>query len=610
MKEPRAAVHFSDPLIPVPLRTLPASNKCLSCFHVLAGLLVLLTAVSGYGLQTAGSSGAALQQDYEAALQAQSAGDLAQAETSYKRFLVHALSLLGNQFTAAGDYAHANALLDEGLLLDPGNTAMRLDYARESAAAGDLGEGRQLAQNAVSSDPRNAEAHLTLGLVLLQMKLNQKAQQQLEIAVALDSNYPDGLALARAYLARDNEKQATAIFREMLKGFGDTAQIHLDFGLAYAETGHPDKAISEFKVAIAKNDRLPGAHYSLGAAYMQSMGEIDFPLAIAEFRKEIQVSPNDFLSYSQLGYIALAQHRLQDAEQDLTRAASLNEVDPDVYLSLGQLYTEMKQPAKAEAALRKSIALTQDLSHNHYQVQRAHYLLARLLLQSGNTEQAKQQMEISEQLMKKIVRQNQQEPGAAKNPKSAQPDRLQVDKFNPAEDRQAIKQVENYRDKIAPAIADSYNNLGDIAASSGNFIGAVRYFKDAASWNPNLPGIDYNLGKAAYYAKQYSSAVAPLQQYVQMHPEDKDSRTWLAASFYALRDYKRVLQILNSTDQETAADQKTAYIYAESLIRTGKYKDGIRSLRLLEKTEPNSPEVHRAISEAEMRHQEYVDGKK
>ena len=91
-----------------------------------------------------------------------------------------------------------------------------------------------------------------------------------------DPNYVDGLALARADLTLKEEAQAATIFREMLKGFGDTAELHMDIGLQYAETDYSEQAEREFKKAIAENDKLPGAHYSLGR-HLQNMGEINFP---------------------------------------------------------------------------------------------------------------------------------------------------------------------------------------------------------------------------------------------------------------------------------------------------------------------------------------------
>ena len=166
--------------------------------HDLPVTVIFLTAVfvvPSYAYQANRISGSDLKQDYDAAQQAQSQGDRASAATHFKLFITHALNLLGHNFGAVGDYGEATSLFDEGLLLDPGDVEMRLDYVQEAIAAGDLEKATQLAQEAVAQAPRNASAHLALGRVLLLKKENLQAQKQMESAVALDPNYADGLAL-------------------------------------------------------------------------------------------------------------------------------------------------------------------------------------------------------------------------------------------------------------------------------------------------------------------------------------------------------------------------------------------------------------------------------
>ena len=97
--------------------------------------------------------------------------------------------------------------------------------------------------------------------------------------------------------------------------------------------------------------RLPEAHYCLGASYLLSQGEVEFLKAIEEFHRELTLNPDGYFSLSQLGYIALSQHRLPEAEADLKRAASLDPRNPDNPLLLGQVYTQLNRPAEAEAGL-------------------------------------------------------------------------------------------------------------------------------------------------------------------------------------------------------------------------------------------------------------------
>lgn len=475
-------------------------------------------------------SGADLKHDYDAAQQAESHGDMLEAAAYSKLFIVHAVNLLAQNFTNVGDYGEATSLYDEGLLLDPGDMEMRLEYVQEAIAAGDLQEAAQLAQEAVERVPRNAGAHLALGRVYLLKKENLQAQKQMEIAVALDANYAGGLGLARADLMLKKEKEAATIFHEMLKGFGDTAQLHLDIGLQYAETDYSEQAEQEFKKAIAENEKLPGAHYSLGAVYLQNMGEMNFSKAAAEFHKELEISPNDILSHSQLGYIAMKQHDFPEAETQLLRASTLSPQDPDIDLMLGQLYNEMNQPAKAEAALRRSIDLTRDVSRNNYQVQRAHYLLARVLLQSGRVEEARQQIQMSNELLQKMAEVKRGKPSVRPHGEASAP-LPSNNVIRPAAiDAQQLQKAKAVEAKLAPVIADSYNNLGVISAIHRDYKQATTYFQDTAKWAPSLEGLDLNWGRAAFLDGQYQQAILPLQQYLKSHPADESARSMLTTS--------------------------------------------------------------------------------
>ena len=505
-------------------------NRRLHHLPVTVFFLAALYVVPSRAYQASRLSGSDLKRDYEAAQQAMSQGDMAVAAAHSRLFVAHALNLLAQNFAAVGDYGEAASLFDEGLLLDPGDVEMRLDYVQESIAAGDLEKATELAQEAVARVPRNASAHLALGRVLLTKKEDLQAQKQMEAAVALDPNYADGLALARADLTLKQEAQAATIFHEMLKGFGDTAQLHMDIGLQYAETDYSEQAEQEFKKAIAENDKLPGAHYSLGAAYLQNMGEMNFPKAAAEFRKELEIYPNDILSHSQLGYIAMKQHDFPEAETELLRASTLAPQDPDIDFMLGQLYMEMNQPAKAEAALRRSIELTGDPSRNNYQVQRAHYLLARILMQSGKVEEARQQIQISNGLLQQMDQAKQEKPaGPAHGEALAQlPNN---NRSRPAAiDAEKLQQAKAIEAKLAPAIADTYNNLGVISAIQKDYKQATTYFQDTAKWAPDLEGLDLNRGRAAFLDGQYEQAVAPLQRYLQSHPSDESARSMLKTS--------------------------------------------------------------------------------
>ncbi len=494
-----------------------------------ACILVVICVAANAQINSQKSAQDHLRHYYDAAQNAQAAEDLEQATANYKAFLSEALHRMADHRAGVGDFTSGVTFFEEALNLSPNDDSLRLDYAAACSALGDMQKAKSAAEVVASSNPRNPRAHLVLGRTLLALGENDAAKQHLESAVAIDPNFEDGFALAAAHLKLKDPDHAAKIFSEMLAGLGDTAEIHMNFGRAFSEAGYPEQGIQEFKKAIARDANVPGSHYSLGAAYVLGLGEAAFSDAAAEFREELERHPDDVLSLYQLGYIELNQHKLDDAERELTRAAKLDPDNPDLFLLLGQLEAEKGLSREAEAALQKSVVLTKDISRNHFQVQRAHYLLGRLLLQSGCREDAQREFSLSDQLLKQSVAANQGSGmgGGASN-------RPTLDRTNSSQHSDTLKPAQEYEAQLGLAIADSYNNLGAMAASAGDLWSAIGYFQKTAKWNPVLEGLDYNWGKAAFSAQNYQEAVAPLTRYLRSHSDDTWARAALSSSLLNL----------------------------------------------------------------------------
>ena len=556
---------------------------------------------------TASRNDSGLERQYDAAQRAQSADDFAAASRAYKVFLSAALGRLADSRAHTGDYPGAVRLFDEAMAVGAPDTSgdLRVAYAQAALLGRDVSKAKSLAESAVSESPKNAEARFVLGEALLQNDESDSARKELEIAVALDPNYKSGLALAKAYLALANTKDAARVFGEMTHGFGDKAAIHLDFGRAYAEAGYPDLSIAEFKKAILEDPTLPEVHYCLGASYLLSLGEAGFAKALDEFHRELKLNPNDYFSLSQLGYIALSQHKLPEAESYLKRAASLDAANPDNPLLLGQVYMQLNRPAEAERAFRQAIALTTDLSRNHYQVQRAHYLLGRLLVQTGHADEAKEQMEISANLLKQnMVRDQARLKGAPISETASAPGLQRLPDAAPV-DEKTKRELQSFTAQLAPALADSYNNLGVIAAGNSEFATAAGYFEKASKWNPTLPDLDYNWGRAAFSGNLYALAIPPLSRYLAAHPHEDGARRVLGISYFMQKDYGSVVRTLRPLDAQLADAPQLAYMYAQSLALAGNYAAGVDRLRSLSKANPSVAEIHRALGETYASHGDY-----
>jgi tetratricopeptide (TPR) repeat protein len=513
-------------------------------------------------------------------------------------------------YSQVRDYTQAAPLFDEALTLEPDSPSLLLDYARTALVLGDLGRAKTLAAEFIGKYPGDreklAQAHQVLGRTLLKLNRDQEARKELEAAVSLDPTFPNGYDLAVACLDLADEKCAVQIFNEMEKSFGDTPEIHMAFGRAYGESDFQPRAVTEFRRAIEENSRLPGAHYLL-AAVLLATGDDESHVggAEAELKKELVISPRDSMTYAALGEIAATHHNYSEAETYLKKAISLGSQNPDSYLYLGQIYFATNRSAEAETALRQCIDLTTDASRNRYQVQKAHFLLGRILMQKGQQDAAHAEMTISRELGNKALAQDKSkltglmdtsgagdaevpatEAGAAPSLITAKADPL------------ALRRLESIKEQIRLPVADSYNNLGAIAATNNDYSAAVTYFERAAGWNPSLEGLDYNWGRAAFAGSQFADAIMPLSRYVKAHPDDTGARSVLAISQFMSGNYHGCIEALEPVIGKSDLAPQTEYVYAASMIRTGQVTGGVERLRALEKLHPEIPDVHRALGEA------------
>jgi tetratricopeptide (TPR) repeat protein len=578
-------------------------------FAVASLLLVFshtgLAQAQAQNFETGGSS---LKGDYDAAERFRKDGNFDRAAAEYRRFLATALDELANSRAGIGDYAKASALFEEALALTPDSAALRRDYATAALHAGALERAESLARDFLNASADNSEdlaaAHRILGQVLHQMNRLQESRKELEAAVALEPSYASEYDLAVVCLDLDDEQCAVHNFDGIEASSGDRPALHMQFGLAYGNSDFAPRAVTEFKKALAENPRYPGAHYGVAAALLAG-GEDEKTLeeAAAELKEELAIFPNDFLSYAALGKIEAGYHKYPEAQRDLKRAIALNPRNPDAFLYLGQMYFDTQRIPEAEADLRRAIQLTADDARNHYQIQKAHFLLGRILMQEHREQEAHAEMQIAHRLADNALLKDKRELAGLLEEKPAGegvPDTW-LDGAAPAAslaaDPAATRKQRAFEGELTPAIADSYSNLGAMAATVKNYTEALNCFERAKAWAPSLDGLDYNLGRAAFMASRFSEAIPPLTRYLRTHPGDAGIRGALAMSQFMTRDYRGCVEALGRSVEAIVSIPQMQFIYAESLVKTGQVQPGKVRLEALELAHPEIAEVHRGLGE-------------
>jgi len=217
----------------------------------------------------------------------------------------------------------------------------------------------------------NFLAQPEIALVRLTLLANQLAAEHPEApreAVLEDTELLDAFGLA-ALRIRELPSQISA----------DKAALVRQAGHALALLALQDRVAAgeEIKQLVAQNPSEPGVHYMYGVYLLKE----DPPSSIAEFRREIEVSPRDPSARIQL---ALEFLRTSDYKQGLTYAQEAIALAPDnfvAHVACGKLWLGLGNSNNALRELRTAVRLSPGSPD-------AHFALSRALSDAGQSREA------------------------------------------------------------------------------------------------------------------------------------------------------------------------------------------------------------------------------
>jgi Flp pilus assembly protein TadD len=164
-------------------------------------------------------------------------------------------------------------------------------------------------EHTLAVDPRNELANYYMGQTL-------EATGQLNEAIAHFNTLLDS--------HRENATAHYAI---------SSAIVRTRLGNIFAEQGHADAALAEYRQAIAFDGTLADAH-SNAAAMLLRLGDLSG--AIAELEKAVIIPPEDAASHIRLGSLLLQAGRAELAAQHYSRALELEPAEGDARAGLGR----------------------------------------------------------------------------------------------------------------------------------------------------------------------------------------------------------------------------------------------------------------------------------
>ncbi len=187
-------------------------------------------------------------------------------------------------------------------------------------------------QRAAALQPKDAEPHLSAGVLLEQAGKFADAEQEYKQALVLDPTSHDALTgLANIYMRGHRFAEAEDYLRQLLAAQPGSAAAEIQLGRVLAAEGKNDEAIAQMQAGIKLAPGDVSAQRDLADLY-SSAGKNE--QAESAYRVLSAAAPNDAQLHSSLGEALLRQKKFPEAEHEFLVAVKLK---PDLGAAYGDL---------------------------------------------------------------------------------------------------------------------------------------------------------------------------------------------------------------------------------------------------------------------------------
>jgi len=542
-----------------------------------------------------------LRKRLDAAQAAQRSGNASAVAQANKRLIGLALREIAQLRLVETAYSPAIELYRRSLdFEDIPDT--RVDLAIAELQSGQFDRAIEEAGVALRGDPENARALNVSGRAWMGKQEYGRAAEafarSIQLHPDLETSYTLGICLLQTKDSADKQR-AAEVFDGMIRTNGDSGSLHVLFGRAYRDANDMPSAIREFQRAVELDTKTPHAHYFLALARLAVNEWKSTPEIKAEFARELEYHPHDYLANYLMGFVASSERQYAVADRYLRAAAQTNPEWPEPWLYLGLDAYAQGDAKNAEEFLRKAVKLTgTDEARSNYQIRRAYVDLGRILANSGRTEESEVFLTKARELQKKVMEQTQQNiaatiaegggtmaavvpikpdkdmEAAALLPVNSDPfarvDASVLARSNlTKEQRAAIDAQEN---RLRAVLGLAFNDLATSEAVSGEYLAALGHYQEAERWDASIAGLAKNLGLSAFRANNFEEAIRGLSKALQENPSDAPVRALLGMSYFASDKFADAVKAFSAFGTAGMKDSTVGYAWAASLAHLGDLK--------------------------------------
>jgi tetratricopeptide (TPR) repeat protein len=244
---------------------------------------------------------------------------------------------------------------------------------------------------ALAAHPENATLKSMLAMAWVNTEAYDKAADLLRGDPERNTNsslqYTYGLALVRS----DRAAEAEQVFSRLLREHGDSAELSVMLGQAYAKEGDYVSAIESLQRALHLKPEVAEANATLGVMYLKQGRLAE---AEAALRAEVKGQPADVKSEHNLATVLDLEGRTEEALPLLRSALRLKPDFADARYLLGKILLAQGDAAAAVEHLEAAVRLAPKEANTHYQLAQAYQRL-------GRAEPAQEQFEVFRELKEK-----------------------------------------------------------------------------------------------------------------------------------------------------------------------------------------------------------------
>ena len=250
---------------------------------------------------------------------------------------------------------------------DPGSPLLQDGLASLYFKIGRIREAVTAAQDQVSKNPEDVEAHTLLGKVYLRslgdMQTPQSGQM-LQLAIAeyeklaqlKPNDVETHLLLGQLYGLNHDSAKAEAQFKDAQKIDANSEEVVLNMARLYSEQGDSKRAADALS-AIPVDDRSPRIEFALGASLEQSH---KLKEAIAAYRRALSLEPDNLDTERGLASALLSDGQLDEALKILNEIVAAEPQDAQSQIHISEIQRRQGHYDQALATIAKAKPLAAD----------------------------------------------------------------------------------------------------------------------------------------------------------------------------------------------------------------------------------------------------------